>query len=95
MREDLENINILLLRFVGNGCQLAICNVGWLTTQESGVLVPDPIVLAQWSVVLDRGEPCDSCQDTSDEAASACFLRQAYEVCPFTGETRSVCAPSL
>ena len=28
------------------------------------VLVPDPIVFAPWSVLLDRGEPCDRCQDT-------------------------------
>ena len=44
MREDLENIYMLLFRFVGNGFQLALCNVGWLANQESVVLVPDPIV---------------------------------------------------
>ena len=36
------------------------------------LFVPNLIVFAPWSVLLDRGEPCDSCQDTSDEAA---FLR--------------------
>ena len=48
--------------------QLALCIVGWLATRESVVLVPDPIVFAQSSVLLDRGEPCDS-QDTPDDAA--------------------------
>ena len=28
MREDLENIYMLLFRFIGNGFQLALCNVG-------------------------------------------------------------------
>ena len=32
--------------------------MGWLTTQEFVILVPDPIVFAPWSVLLDRGEPC-------------------------------------
>ena len=59
---------MLLFRFVGKGFQLALCNVSWLATQESVVLVHDPIVFAPWSVFLDRGEPCDSCQGTSDEA---------------------------
>ena len=44
MRDDLENINMLLFRFVGNGFQLALCNVSCLETWESAVLVPDPIV---------------------------------------------------
>ena len=69
MRDDLENVCMLLFRFVGNGFQLALCNVGWLATRESVVLVPDPIVFAPWSVLLDGGEPCDSGQDTSDDAA--------------------------
>ena len=69
---------MLLFWFVGNGFQQALCNVGWLATQESAVLVPDP-VFAPWSVLLDRGEPGDSCQDTPHEAASACFLKQASE----------------
>ena len=51
MREDQENIYMPLFRFIGNGFQLALCNVGWLATQQSVVLV---------SVLLDRGEPCDS-----------------------------------
>ena len=34
-------------------------------------LTPDTIVFAPWSVLLDRGEPCDSSQDTPHEAASA------------------------
>ena len=72
MRDDPENIYMLLFRFVGKGFQLALCNVSWLATQESVVLVHDPIVFAPWSVFLDRGEHCDSCQGISDEAV---FLR--------------------
>ena len=89
MRDGLENVYMLLFWFVGNGW-----NAGWLATRESVVLVPDPIVLAPWSVLLDRGEPCDSCQDTPDEAASACFLSQASEEWRVTTETRSICARS-
>ena len=33
----------------------------------------ESVVFAPWSVLLDRGEPCDSCQDAPHEAASACF----------------------
>ena len=72
MRDDVENINVLLFRFVGKGFQLALCSVSWLTTRESVDLVPDPTTSAPWSVLLDRGEPCDSCRDTSPKAA---FLR--------------------
>ena len=77
MRDDLENIYMLLFRFVGNGFQLALCSVRWLATRESVVLVPDPIVFAPWSVLLDRGEPCDSCQDTP-HVVVLCFS------CPMT-----------
>ena len=56
MRDDLEIIYMLLFWFIGNGFQLALCNVGWLATWESVVLVPGPIVFAPWSVLLDRGE---------------------------------------
>ena len=68
MRDDQENICVLLFRFVGNRFQLALCNVGWLATRESVVFVPDSVVFAPWSVVLDLGQLCDSCQDTSHEA---------------------------
>ena len=61
MRDDLDNIYMLLFRFIGKGFQLALC-VGWLATQESVVLVPAPVVFAPWSMLLDRGEPCDSLQ---------------------------------
>ena len=54
-RDDLEKIHMLLFQFVGNGFQLALCNVGWRATRESVALVPDPIVFAPWSVLLDRG----------------------------------------
>ena len=82
-REDLENIYMLLFPFVGNGFQLALCNVSWLLTWGSVVLVPDSIVFAQWSLLLDRGEPCDGCQDTPREAVSACFLsRRHRRHCP-------------
>ena len=84
MRDELENIDMLLFRFVGNGFHLALCNVSWLATRESVVLVPGPIVFASWSMLLDRGEPCDSCQDTPHEAASACFLSRASEEWPVT-----------
>ena len=93
--DDLENIYMLLFRFVGNGFQLALCCVSWLAICESVVLVPNPIVFAPWSVLLDRGEPCDSFQDTPDEAASACCRSQASEEWPVKGETRSICARSL
>ena len=35
MRDDLENIYMLLFRFLGNCFRLALCNVSWLATQES------------------------------------------------------------
>ena len=35
MREDLENIYMLLFWFNGDGFQLARCNVGWLATRPS------------------------------------------------------------
>ena len=59
MREDLENVYMLLFWFVGNGFQLALCNVSWLATRESVVFVPDSIVFAPWSVLLsdDDGGP--------------------------------------
>ena len=50
MRDDLENIYMLLFMYVGNGFQLAPCNVSWLATRESVVLVPDLIVFTSWSV---------------------------------------------
>ena len=75
LREDLDKVYALLFGFVGNGFQVALCNVSWLTTQKFVVLVPDLIVFAPWSVLLDLGEPCDSCkQDTQPSAASACLL---------------------
>ena len=54
---------------VGNGARLALCSAGWLTTRKFVVVVPDPIGFAPWSVLLDRGELCDRCEDTSHEAA--------------------------
>ena len=76
-RDDLENIYMLLFRFVGNGSQLALCIVGWLATREFVVLVSDPIIFAPWPVLLCRGEPCDSCQDTA-RVVVFCFS------CPMT-----------
>ena len=35
-----------------------------LATAKSVVLVADPLVFAPTTALLDRGEPCDSCQDT-------------------------------
>ena len=53
LRDDLENIYALLFRFLGNGFWLAMSNVGWLATQKFVILVPDPIVFAPRSVLLD------------------------------------------
>ena len=78
MRDDLENIYMLLFMYVGNGFQLAPCNVSWLATRESVVLVPDLIVFTSWSVRLDRGEPCDSCQDTPHVVVLCFFCPMAY-----------------
>ena len=69
LREDLEKVYALLFRNVGNDTRLALSNVGLLTTREFVILVPDPTVFAPWSVLLDVGEPCDSCPDTSHEAS--------------------------
>ena len=69
LREDLEKVYALLFRYVGNDTRLALCNVDWLTMREFVILMPDPIVFAPWLVLLDVGEPCDSCPDTSHEAA--------------------------
>ena len=52
MRDDLENIYTLLFMYVGNGTQLALCNVSWVATREFVVLVPDPVVFAPWSVLV-------------------------------------------
>ena len=62
LRDDLENIHALLFRFLGFGLRLAMSNVGWHATQKFVILVPDPIAFAPWLVLLDPGEPCDSCQ---------------------------------
>ena len=69
---------MLLFMYVGNGFQLAPCNVSWLATRESVVLVPDLIVFTSWSVRLDRGEPCDSCQDTPHVVVLCFFCPMAY-----------------
>ena len=74
MRGDLEIICMLL--FGWKPFQLALCNVGWFATQESVVHVPDPIVFAPWSVLLDRGELCDSCEDTSHSRMLSARLMQ-------------------
>ena len=58
MRDDLENIYMKSNMYVGNGTQLALCNVGWLTAREFVFLVPGPIVFAPLSVLFGRGEPC-------------------------------------
>ena len=72
LRDDLEELYALLFRFLGYGFQLAMSNVGWLVTQKFVILVPDPIGFAPWSVLIGRGEPCDSCsQDTPPPAERA------------------------
>ena len=52
---------ILAQRRPGYGFRLAMSNVGWLVTQKFVILVPDTIGFAPWSVLIGRGEPCDSC----------------------------------
>ena len=59
MRDDLENIYVLLFRFLRNGFRLALCNVSWLATRESVVLVPEPIGFEPWPVVFGRGRKGD------------------------------------
>ena len=102
MREDLENIYALFFWFLGNGFQLALCNVGGLATWKFVVLVADPIVFAPWSVLLERGELGDSCQDAPHEAACASLPSQADKKRPclsvewlITGESHTICAPIL
>ena len=53
LRDDLDEVYALLFRFLGNGFRMALCSVGWLTTQKFAILVPDPIVFAPWSALLD------------------------------------------
>ena len=45
------NVYMLLFMYVGNVTQLALCNVGWLTTWEIVILAPDPTVFAEASLV--------------------------------------------
>ena len=61
---------MLLFQFLGNGFQLALCNVGWLTTQEFVILVPDPIVFAVVGAARLHGKPCNSCQSRPPRAGS-------------------------
>ena len=77
VRDDLKNIYMLLFRFLGNGFRLAQSKVSWLATREFVVFVPDPIGFAPWLVLFGRGEPCDSCQDTT-HVVVLCFS------CPMT-----------
>ena len=42
MRDDLENIYMLVFGFVGNGFQLALCNVSWLATGSPSFPCPIP-----------------------------------------------------
>ena len=42
MRDELENICMLLFGFVGNGFQLALCNVSWLATGSPSFPCPIP-----------------------------------------------------
>ena len=53
LRDDLEEVCALLVRFLWNSFLPALSNVGWLVTQKFVILVPDPIVHAPWSVLLD------------------------------------------
>ena len=64
IRDDLENIYMLIFRFVGMGFRLALCNVSWVATRVFVVLVPNSLVFAPWvSAVRPRRALCDSCQD--------------------------------
>ena len=82
-------------RFVGNGFQLALCNVGWLATRESVVLAPDPIVSAPWSVLFGPGGPCVTAVKTRHTKPQACFLSQASEEWPVTGNALHLCTESV
>ena len=68
-REDQEKDDALLFRYVGIGARLALCSVGWLTTRKVLRSGARSDRLGAWLVLLDRGEPCGSCQDTTHEAA--------------------------
>ena len=53
LKDDLEEVYALLSRFFGYGFRLA---------DEKRGLARDP-----WSLLFDRGEPCDICQHTSSQ----------------------------
>ena len=64
---DLEEVYALLFRVLGNGFRQSLCNVGWLVMQKFIILVPDPIVYAPWSVLLDCTASFVYCQHTSSQ----------------------------
>ena len=74
MFDDLENIYMRLFRFVGNGFRLALCNVCKLSTRKFVVLVPDRIVFAPWSVLLDRAAGFVSLANTPPLDVVLCSL---------------------
>ena len=63
MPQNLEKFYLLLFQCVGNGSQLAQCNVSWPPTRFWFVLLPDPIIFAPWSVLLGVGKRCGSCSE--------------------------------
>ena len=72
---------MLLCRFLGNGFRLALCNVGWLTTQKFVILVPDPIFFAPWSVLLDCTASFVRTPTTTQSSCGATTMAAASEVC--------------
>ena len=68
MRDDLESIYMLLFRLSGTVSSWR--SATWAGLRPGSPSFSCPIPSSSWSVLLDRGVPCDSCQDTSDEAAS-------------------------
>ena len=77
MRDDLENIYMLLFRFLGNGFRLALCNVSWLATRSPRSGARSDRIRAVATAVRPRRALCDSCQDTAHVVVLCCS-------CPMT-----------
>ena len=71
-RDDLEEVYALLFGFLGYGFRLAMSNVDWHVTQKLVILVPDPIGFAPCLVLLDPGEPRDSCAGVDVDSSPRC-----------------------
>ena len=89
--DDLENICMLLFRFVGNGFQLALCNVSWLATESPSFPCPIPS--------SSRRGPCCSTEASVVTADKTRHTRPQARVSwvkrPRTGLTQGKLAPSV